>query len=131
MLKILKCKKLTNQNAQMIANEYVIVFFVVIALLGSMSTFFRRTIQARIRGTQKLMASTIEGRIYPAIGVVNSYANHIRSQYEPYYTESASDILRSEYTYKYNPSGNISKKIVNDIISSDSVTITAPPINAH
>lgn len=132
MLKILKYKKIKNQKAQMIANEYVIVFFVVLAIIAAMSTYFRRAIQSRVRGAYKVMEYTAYARINSSTAVnASRYSGSSHhAQYEPYYTESISDITRAGDTNQFAVAGNILKKTIDDTTTSDSVTITAPPIDA-
>jgi hypothetical protein len=131
MLRILKNKKIQSQQAQMIANEYVIVFFVVIAVITSMSTYFRRSIQARIRDAHNSMLNTVRNRIGNAYAGTNVYL-----QYEPYYTNSTSDITRvveniNRDIPSYPLSSGIFSQTLNESTRTGSISITAPPTNAN
>ncbi|MGE0267834.1 MAG: hypothetical protein AB7S78_05210 [Candidatus Omnitrophota bacterium] len=130
MLRILKNKKIISQKAQMISSEYVIVFFVAIAVISGMSAYFRRAIQARVRDAHNSMLNTVRTRVGTAYAGTNVYI-----QYEPYYTSSVSDVVRtvdniSQDLPSYPLSSGIFRKSLSETTSTGSVSTTASPVNA-
>lgn len=130
MLKILKHDRVRNQKAQMIASEYVVVFFVAIAVISGMSTYFRRTIQARIRDAHSSMLNTVRTRIGNAYTGTNVYI-----QYEPYYTNTTSDITRVIQNTNmdlpsYPLSSGVFRQVLDETTRVGTVSVIVPPINA-
>ena len=76
-------RTLKNNFGQGSAIEYAVVFFMVVAVAVGMSTYFKRSVQARVRGARNYMWAQVHG-------VYNQYyANRVLPvEYEPYYTQS-------------------------------------------
>jgi hypothetical protein len=67
-----------NRKGQTSAVEYALTFFLVVAVLVSMSAYVRRAIQGRTRDALNFMAETVKA----------DYSHTFRYQYEPYYMNS-------------------------------------------
>jgi hypothetical protein len=72
--------KLYNKKGQSLVVEYGITFFLVLALLTSISVYVRRVLQARTRDALYFMANTVK-EVHPDNGYF---------QYEPYYANMIS-----------------------------------------
>lgn len=123
-------KNLKNKNAQTVAAEYALVFFVVVGMVSGMTMYFKRAVQARVRDAHNSVYYTIRNR------VGTEYAgNRVYIQYEPYYriSNSLTDRAYSD-TKQVLPSlplsSGIFRKSLNQTTRSNSQTITLPPINA-
>ncbi|MEI8012179.1 MAG: hypothetical protein WCI27_06835 [Candidatus Omnitrophota bacterium] len=68
-----------SRKAQNISAEYVILIFMVVGAIVGMSTYTRRTMQARVFEITKLAAIKASAALYRPVGL----------EYEPYYTESS------------------------------------------
>ena len=75
-------RAIRNNRAQAISSEYVMVFFIVIAVSTAMTIYFKRSIQARMRDARMYMVKEIITRT----NGVNFVGNGIWVEYEPYYT---------------------------------------------
>ena len=69
-------------KAQGISAEYVLMIFVVIAAIITMTTYVRRTIQGRIRDADMLMVMRAAG----------ASGNAVQIEYEPYYVNSVTAV---------------------------------------
>jgi hypothetical protein len=81
-----------NKKAQQTA-EYAILIALVVGAVIAMQTYAQRTIQARIRGASKYMAS--------GAGESTGLGQNILGtdlQYEPYYLDQQYDVTRDETT---------------------------------
>ena len=82
-------KTLKNKQAQVVASEYVLVFFIVLGMIAGMSVFFRRVIQGRIRDASKYTVEEAFRRVGPYYT-----SDDFLYQYEPYYVNTQSVVLR-------------------------------------
>ena len=90
---------LRSRKAQTIFPEYVLVFFVVIAMITAMTVYFQRSIQGRIRDAREYAVSEIRARAKPYYPGVNEAL--LYREYEPYYVQATSNVLmRSDDTTK-------------------------------
>lgn len=118
-------RALKNNRAQAISAEYVLVFFLVLAILASMGIYFRRAIQARIYDARTTMVRTVRDR------VGDHYTGNFYFAYEPYYANTITDTAQaSTIRTDIQPGGTtgiFTKDYVDDRTLSNSISITAPP----
>ncbi len=121
MLRILK-----NRKAQSILGEYAIVFAVALAMIVTMSVYFQRGVQGRIRDARMAMGNIVLSRTH-------DYHSEVRIDYEPYYLEVNSDIASDLYEKKTlgagGLSGNATKSFL-DLTTVETQSITAAPKDA-
>lgn len=115
--------RLANNNGQASAAEYVITFFLVIAVISGMSTYVKRVMQARTRDALFYMKNTVRA----------DYNGSFRYQYEPYYMLSNSirtedkEVIDSELGSLPLSGGIIQKDIIRDDVGASSHQIQLPP----
>ena len=123
-------KLLRNKKAQAIFGEYVLVIFIVIGVMTSMSVYFRRVIQARIHDARSYMIRDVKARAggYYADGEANLYV-----EYEPYYANTASEIRAVQSDIEtLVPGASTGKytKTYSEIKRAQTISTTAPPKEA-
>lgn len=81
-------KKLKEHKGQGIAVQYVLVFFLVVGVVVSMTTYIRRTLQARMHSARDYVLAEVNAvHSNPA----KNYAGNVLPEYEPYYAISQAD----------------------------------------
>jgi len=120
-------KKVYNKNAQVVMSEYVLVFFVIVGVMTTMTIFFRRAIQARIYDARNTMIKTV--------AIQGGAGNDVKFEYEPYYLNTDTTITRRERTEKkllrsLSLSSGIAEKNINEITAAQVISVTAPPQEA-
>ena len=115
-----------NKRAQSSAVEYVVTFFLVVAVITGMSRYVQRTLQAKARDALHYMADTVAS---------DDPGKPFWFQYEPYYLQSRANVIRELGTNYYEfpslPLGSgIAQRNVNALITSFSNQVTAPPAMA-
>lgn len=80
-----------NNRGQGNAIEYAVVFFMVVAIVSGMSTYAKRSIQARVRGARNYMWVQVNGVYNQAIT-----GEPMPVEYEPYYVKTKS--IKEEQT---------------------------------
>lgn len=131
MLKRIRTGLLQTKDGQMIASEYVIVLFVVVAMMTGMSLYFRRAIQGRIRDAHNAMFNIVKDRIGTAYA-----GNEVYLQYEPYFRDTDSTSLIAGNDTKqilptYPLSSGLYRYTPNTQVRSSGRTTTLPPVNAN
>ncbi len=122
MLKYLKTNK-----AQAVMGEYVMVFFLVVAMVTAMTIYFRRAVQARMHGARNAMLNTVLNR------AGTYFTGNILAGYEPYYAQTVSEVRRgedSETRLLEGGSSGIFQKESNDSTTVTTQSQTAPPKDA-
>ena len=117
-------KKLRNNTAQVIIGEYLIVFFLIVAVMSAMTIYFKRSIQARIRDSRLSMYNTIFTR------TTGYYNGNLYSEYEPYYAETEASVDRNEddsINILPGASSGIFQKTINDFTSTQINSETVAP----
>ena len=121
-------KYLKNKKAQVVAGEYVVTFFLGVAILTAMTVYFQRALQGRMYDARESMFNVVEQR------TEGYFDGNMQKEYEPYYTETDSRIESNTYS-KVNllPGGEtgIFRKEVDDTTVIRSVSETAPPKDAN
>lgn len=81
-------KLLKNKKAQAATSEYVLGFFLVVAVVTAMTMYFKRAVQANIRGARTAMLRTVVNR------TGSYFTGEIMGGYEPYYVNTDSIVSR-------------------------------------
>jgi len=123
-------KELYNKKAQVVAAEYIFVFFIFAAVLGLMAVYIRRTVQARIYDARNTMIDMVKTR------TAGYYNGNVYAGYEPYYSNKVTFIQRETYDktrlIDSGPSGaGIFKKDVNYKTKVKAASYTLPPKDAN
>ena len=121
MLKILKTRR-----AQAVMGEYVVVIFLVITVIGAMTIFFKRAVQARIHDARDYMVGEVRERTR------GQYNGDLYFEYEPYYVNtSVPQIVRdARYNKALSQGGTSGIFVMGTDERTDvpaSISITAPP----
>lgn len=121
---------LKNRHGQAVSSEYVVVFLIVITVMSSMTIYFRRVIQARIRDAGHSMVDTVVERAGP---YYNGDQTILRA-YEPYYSNVIS-IITTEVDNKSRllsgATSGIFEKEIDEETKIRSFSVTAPPKDAY
>jgi hypothetical protein len=105
--------------------EYVLVFVIVLSVMGAMTVYFKRAIQARMYDARNAMVGTV----YERTNEIN-YVGEIGVAYEPYYTNTTSSVQRtseSETRLKPGLTTGIFSKTINETTAVQTESTTAPP----
>lgn len=118
---------LSNKKAQAVMGEYVMTFFLIIAVMTTMTVFLKRTLQGRIReakGEMRNIVATRSGGIF---------TGEIHTQYEPYYVNTVATVDRfsaSVQRLRESPgftSGIFSQEFDEGTVTRSRSTTTPPP----
>ena len=121
MLKILKTKR-----AQAVMGEYVVVIFLVVTVIGAMTIFFKRAVQARIHDARDYMVKEVRNR------TKGEFDGNLYFEYEPYYVNTyVPEIVRDARYNKTLSQGATSGVFVMDMDEKTDVpaaiSVTLPP----
>jgi len=111
-------------KAQAVMGEYALVIFLVIAVMTSMTIFFKRAVQARIHDARDYMTSEVPARVAGAV------TGNIYKEYEPYYANTDATVFRTvDDTIRVLPaaSSGIFLKEFNETTNVRVDSTTAPP----
>lgn len=117
-------KSLRNKNAQAVMGEYVLVIFLVMAVLTAMTIYFKRAVQARIHDARDYMVSEVRVR------TAGSFDGNLYKEYEPYYGNTVATVFRSmddQTMILPGASSGIFQKIYNETVAVQVNSETAPP----
>jgi hypothetical protein len=117
-------KPLKNKNAQAISGEYALLIFLVLAVLGGMSVYFRRAIQARIHDARDYMIGEVRAR------TAGEFDGNLYKEYEPYYIKTLANVVRrtsDRTTLLPGDSSGIFRKEYDEAVSVVVNSTTAPP----
>jgi len=120
-------RALKNRNAQAVMGEYVVVIFLVMAVLTGMTVYFKRAVQARIYDARNYMIGEVRVR---TAGLFNG---NLYKEYEPYYANVASTLYRTmddrTTLMSSGPaaSSGIFRKVYNEETAARSNSLTLPP----
>ena len=109
--------------------EYGLLFFLVVGMITTMTIYFKRSMQARIRDARVYMFKSVQNR------TAGYYSGNLYVEYEPYYANTTSTVDRggSENVYLVPTPGlssGIFRKVFSDTIIVNTRSETAPPVNA-
>lgn len=82
-------RHLKNNNAQAVMGEYVLVFFLVMTVMVSMTIYFKRAVQARIYDARNYMVGEVRTRTQ------GQFDGNLYKWYEPYYANTQAVVTRS------------------------------------
>ncbi len=126
-------KNLRDNKGQGIAVQYVLVFFIVIAFVSSMSVYVRRVLQSRIQGAGDFLVKQVYA--IHSNAEMNFLGNLVR-EYEPYYVQSDSrrftnsDTLRREDVFAPATNVSVYRMDMDDSTAVKSVSKQKRPIDA-
>jgi hypothetical protein len=116
--------RMTNRG-QATMSEYLIVFFLAVGTIVSMSVYIQRTLQSRIH----------DARDYMIEEAAKAHEAPIRTEYEPYYGYVDSIISRQQQDSSalVGPAGGtgIFRKGVDQAVIANSMSQQAPPKDAQ
>lgn len=105
-----------------VVSEYALTFFLIVAVITTMSMFIKRVLQARIYDARDAMSRT----------VAPYYSGRMPREYEPYYVQSESQITRSSNEADFLLGGGISGIAGKGLVDATLIHangIQAPPVN--
>lgn len=117
-------KNLSNRQAQAVMGEYVLVIFMVLAVIVAMTVYFKRAIQARLHDARDYMVNDVRQR------TVGSYNGELYLHYEPYYTNTIATVARDASSTTLilpGASSGIFRKVIDETTSVQVNSETAPP----
>jgi hypothetical protein len=121
---VFRRKMLINaKNGQATMTEYIVIFFLAVGAVVSMSVFVQRGLQSRIHDTRTYMLNE----------AAKAYQGNILYEYEPYYGEVATNIARSQddtTTLLEGGGTGIFRKLINQQVESSTQAQQAPPKDA-
>lgn len=129
-------KSLRKNQGQSIIVQYVLTFFMVVAVITVMSVYVQRALQARIRGARNYAVISVN-RAASDSRVVNLVGNPRYAEYEPYYVNQlatkAATITETRYNKPSLPSGTsgIFQLDQNQQVGVQSSSNQAPPTKAN
>jgi hypothetical protein len=120
-------KLLREKKAQAVIGEYLLIFFLVIAMITAMSIYIRRTLQGRMRDARETMVQIVIDR---AGNVANGT---VYREYEPYYLNSDTTVTRTAVMRDslYGGGGTgFNRKSYDDTTAVRTISQTAAPRDA-
>ena len=91
-----------NQRGVGSVSEYVVTFFLVVAVVVAMTTYVQRGIQARMYDARQHVIKTVsdncDSNCMAATGLAGK--SRVGSQYEPYYMNASSDTISDSRNQK-------------------------------
>jgi hypothetical protein len=125
-------KSLKNHRGQATVMEYVMMFFLVSALMAAMSLYVKRAVQARMRDARRYMVLQVN-----AVYTGNIALGNLTLGYEPYYLDSVTyrsqdtdDTLSLIGSTLPTASSGIFQAEYDEVTRSRVFSNTAPPRNA-
>ena len=122
-----------NNKGQAVFSEYVMIFFVVIAAAVAMTVYLQRGLQARIHDERNYIINLVSNSTVCDADCMKATGGSISYEYEPYYAEMLSDVVRNEVEKVGKTSGNpqvlgaIYYKSINQATQSVSTSNQLPP----
>lgn len=113
-----------NKQGQVHSAEYVILIFIILGMIGTMSTYFQRVVQARHRDARKYMFNMIFDR------TAGYYNEGFWIEYEPYYLFTGQDVTQdTKNRIELLPGGStgLYRKHFNEKVRVVTKGVTAPP----
>ena len=106
--------------------EYVLTFFLIIAVMSAMTIFLKRTLHGRIRDAKEAMGDIVTTR------ASGQWVGNFYIEYEPYYLNSVAGVNRamvSRQVLSASPgdSSGIFSQTFNEATRTRAVSETAPP----
>ena len=115
---------INNQRGQAVVGEYALVIFLVLAVITTMTIYFKRGIQARIHDARDYMVDEVRTRS------AGSFDGDLYKEYEPYYLETDATITR-DLSHMTNilpgATSGIFRKTIDDTTAVQVQSETLPP----
>lgn len=89
-----------NKKGQSILSEHLMIFFIVIAALVAMTTYVQRSFEARIHDARNFMIDSVMNNSVCDANCLAATGGQISHEYEPYYSETFSDVQKNEIETK-------------------------------
>ncbi|MFC1510574.1 hypothetical protein ACFL49_02830 [Candidatus Omnitrophota bacterium] len=96
-------KRLKKKKGQAVSSEYVMVFFLVVASMTTMTVYIRRALQARVFDARNKMVEIVAAESEAIV----------RWEYEPYYSQTDATARRVDSTTKDLNYGIFTKTVDN------------------
>jgi hypothetical protein len=122
-----------NNKGQSVLSEHVMVFFVVVAALVAMTTYVQRSFEARIHDARNFMVDSVMNNSVCDANCFAATGNQISYEYEPYYSETFSDVQQNQKVVKGATQGNaqvlgvIYYNTINEETNTNSTSNQLPP----
>ncbi|MBF0523300.1 MAG: hypothetical protein HQL24_09635 [Candidatus Omnitrophica bacterium] len=120
-------RSLHNIKAQSNIGEYALTFFLVIAVISTMTIYVRRGLQARIYDARNVVREIAKSR---SAEIGNLVDGNVIVDYEPYYARTYSNRDVFSQTSRNLTTGaqpGIFKKMINEQTQSSTTSVTLPP----
>ena len=120
-------QRVKNKNAQVMVSEYVLVLFIIMAAMASMTIYFRRAVQAKIWDARVAMVNMVAAQSQ------GYYKGRLQVEYEPYYTNTDKVVSQdAAETTRLIPTlwGEEYIKQFEEYTNVQTVSETAPPKDA-
>lgn len=115
---------LKNRRAQAVMGEYMLVIFLVLAVIVGMTIYFKRAVQARIHDARDYMVREVRTR------TEGEFGGNLYKEYEPYYSNVMAFVIRDvDHTTNIllGESSGIFVKTINEVTRVQAISQTAPP----
>ena len=120
MLFFIMLKRVHTKKAQAVFSQYLLTFFLVLGIVGAMTFFIRRALQARI----------FDGRNGMLRIVRNVYSGPLYYAYEPYYantmTSTVQDVDNNDQLLPAGVTG-LFRKSLDETARSQTLSVQLPP----
>ncbi len=113
--------KLKKKRAQAILTEYMVVIFIVVGVMTSMSVYIKRALQGRMYDARNYAVNSIKEQ------TKDKYKGPVYYAYEPYYANSTSIIESNESMKSKLFGGGASTREFDGDVVTTSQSETAPP----
>lgn len=113
-----------NNKAQATLGEYLVVFFIVVSVMSAMTIYFKRTLQARIFDARNAAFRNVAQK---TDGIYNG---NFYLEYEPYYTNTETQIHQDLYKQQRLLGNGIYERDMNDKTTMESIGQVGAPKDA-
>ncbi|HOW35289.1 MAG TPA: hypothetical protein PL155_02585 [Candidatus Omnitrophota bacterium] len=127
-------RPIKNRKAQII-NEYTVTVALAVTVIMAVTAIVKRSIQARIKDTKDYMITKANDAYVQTRNATAQTPARIPKEYEPYYTQSASDVTRDSTrqlnVYKHPWEGFTYEQVYKDRTAVVTNSIQLPPKDAR
>jgi hypothetical protein len=95
-----------NNKGQSVVSEYVTTFFIVIAAVVAITVYTQRALEARIHDARNYMIDAVINNAVCDANCMLATGNTISHEYEPYYTQTISDVSQNQQDNSSTAQGN-------------------------
>ena len=126
-------KRLRDTRGQSSLPEYVVTFFIVIAVVVAMSVYIQRGLQARMHDARNYMVQSARNEISSNADFLAAAGNRVGYEYEPYYTVASSIVSRDSTVKTGLLEGGLTgifRKTTNEQTDAQTISVQLPPVEA-